>query len=198
MAITPEAFQAALQLIQRSTQLSRQSSTNAPAPRPSLRRRSNHSDDDDDSDSDLQSPPLRRARLENPVAPTGSLILNTVLAAIPQLGLSVFTLFSELTADTGNAGVDSNSSLDSSESRQWVCNQCGKTFAHRPSLSRHMRTHSVNAPEYACDVCGKTFGQIGNLNTHKRLQSATHLSHQPLSYDPEQLWCQTSQVYRMR
>ena len=50
------------------------------------------------------------------------------------------------------------------------CSQCGKAFAWRSSLVTHLRTHSGERP-FACSQCGKAFAQQGNLAKHIRIHS---------------------------
>ncbi|XP_061681122.1 zinc finger protein 202-like [Syngnathoides biaculeatus] len=52
------------------------------------------------------------------------------------------------------------------------CSECGKTFVHKGSFTRHMRTHSGEKP-FKCAVCAKGFSLKANMKRH------TAIHHQP-------------------
>ncbi|KAL4630207.1 zinc finger and BTB domain-containing protein 49 [Arapaima gigas] len=57
-----------------------------------------------------------------------------------------------------------------SQSKQYCCEMCGKTFKHPSNLELHKRSHTGEKP-FQCNICGKNFSQAGNLQTHLRRHS---------------------------
>lgn len=54
--------------------------------------------------------------------------------------------------------------------KPFVCNVCGKAFAHTVSLTTHLTTHTGLRP-YPCDVCNVGFSCVGNLLKHNKTQA---------------------------
>lgn len=52
------------------------------------------------------------------------------------------------------------------------CHICGKLFARRGKLQRHLKTHSVQKP-YACELCGHGFTERCNLVQHMQLHEVS-------------------------
>ena len=61
-----------------------------------------------------------------------------------------------------------------------TCNVCGKSYAHKRSLTRHMRIHGewLNL----CHVCGKSFAITNLLHRHLKTHADNHRIH-PKYYD---------------
>ena len=53
-----------------------------------------------------------------------------------------------------------------------TCDRCGKSFAQRANLTRHLQSHSVDREGFMCDVCGVRFQQRNQLKSHKLLHIA--------------------------
>ncbi len=59
-------------------------------------------------------------------------------------------------------------SHDSVESEAGICEECGKQFATRRGLERHMNQHKGM---FKCDVCQKVFGSVNDLGRHNKLHT---------------------------
>ena len=47
-----------------------------------------------------------------------------------------------------------------------TCSQCGKSFAHASSLSRHKKVCGSDTPRLPCPHCATTFGRASDLRRH--------------------------------
>ena len=47
-----------------------------------------------------------------------------------------------------------------------TCSQCGKSFAHQSSLSRHRKVCGTASPQLSCPHCSITFTRASNLSRH--------------------------------
>ena len=65
-----------------------------------------------------------------------------------------------------------------SDEKPHTCSQCGKRFAHKDNMDRHLRTHTGEHPFY-CTLCSYTCIQKQHLTKHIR----THTGEKPFSCD---------------
>lgn len=59
-----------------------------------------------------------------------------------------------------------------------MCSFCGKAFATRDHLNRHVRTHTKEKP-YPCNYCDMRFSMVQNLRRHEKL----HTGERPFKCD---------------
>ena len=60
-----------------------------------------------------------------------------------------------------------------SEAKPFNCKSCGKSFATKGELQKHLRIHTGEKP-YECTECGKRFSQSGNRTRHFRVHSGAN------------------------
>lgn len=66
--------------------------------------------------------------------------------------------------------IESEFPLTQTSSKKFTCSQCGKSFSHKVSLTRHMTIHT-GEKKHACDQCGKKFPYKGSLVHHIRIHT---------------------------
>ncbi|XP_076173007.1 uncharacterized protein LOC143149480 [Ptiloglossa arizonensis] len=54
----------------------------------------------------------------------------------------------------------------SARRKPFVCHLCGKSYAWKESLCRHLREECGVPPQFRCANCGKTFKQRCSLQRH--------------------------------
>ncbi|KAI6200304.1 DC-STAMP domain-containing protein [Aphelenchoides besseyi] len=91
-------------------------------------------------------------------------------------------------ASTNNQSTKSRSNQTESKSKQFKCEECGKTFSAQYNLTRHLPVHTGIRPftckastlcrhriihtsekPHQCEVCHKSFNRSSTLNTHRRI-----------------------------
>ena len=53
------------------------------------------------------------------------------------------------------------------ENSQFSCDNCGKKFAYKQSLLRHVQAVH-NGVKFQCDLCDASYSQVNNLKNHKK------------------------------
>ena len=63
-------------------------------------------------------------------------------------------------------------SLTTVDGESVMCSFCGKTFYHRRSLTRHLRTvhRPVGSLKFECEQCLKVFSRRDNLSAHIKMK----------------------------
>ncbi|XP_031787186.1 gastrula zinc finger protein XlCGF8.2DB-like [Nasonia vitripennis] len=53
----------------------------------------------------------------------------------------------------------------------FVCHRCGRRYAHKCNLMRHLRLECGIAPRYQCDQCMKKFKHRHHLREHEKIHA---------------------------
>ncbi len=61
---------------------------------------------------------------------------------------------------------------DHENNRYFPCENCDKSFSDPSNLQRHIRTQHVGARSHACPECGKTFATSSGLKQHTHIHSS--------------------------
>ena len=80
-----------------------------------------------------------------------------------------FKKISSSTSDTNTCPVFNVEEVNH-EKISHKCFYCGKAFAYKSQVSRHMRIHTGEKP-YACQYCNKTFAQRIEVLKHTRIHT---------------------------
>lgn len=50
--------------------------------------------------------------------------------------------------------------------KKFPCHQCGRFYARKDTLGRHLRYECRQSPQYVCIICKKEFKQKSNYRRH--------------------------------
>ncbi|XP_078694703.1 uncharacterized protein LOC144923755 [Branchiostoma floridae x Branchiostoma belcheri] len=51
----------------------------------------------------------------------------------------------------------------------YICERCDKKFSRLDALKRHEKQHESDAPRHECDFCGRKFARADNFREHRRI-----------------------------
>ncbi|XP_026481471.1 gastrula zinc finger protein XlCGF57.1-like [Ctenocephalides felis] len=69
-------------------------------------------------------------------------------------------------------------------SKEWVCENCGKSYSTRGNLARHIKFECGKMPEFQCKLCNKQMHQKGNIIHHLKRSSFSQSRYQVWIPDP--------------
>ncbi|XP_065162292.1 longitudinals lacking protein, isoforms A/B/D/L isoform X18 [Atheta coriaria] len=64
---------------------------------------------------------------------------------------------------------------DDSSARKYICKQCGKSYVHQPSLSRHYKYECNKFKSFECPICNYRAYQKGHVDKHIKFKHFKHL-----------------------
>ena len=70
---------------------------------------------------------------------------------------------------TNTEVVDDMDNIEQVDKKRIECDQCDKSFVHRTSLIRHIKSHDQDTQSFACEECKFETNRLDSLARHRRL-----------------------------